>query len=300
MSAAPLSPVDAAIARWRERLPEELFDLPVFLLWVRKAKPGKQGKFDKIPLYANGVQRHGVNGSERDRAQLVELGDALLAFKRSHADGIGLALLPHVHVWALDLDDCVDDTGKFSSLAYRVAACGAYTEFSPSGRGVRALFAGKAGVDAKNHAAGVEVFDSRGFVTLTGDHGKGSLRSCPRELLAEILNIVRAGKMESPDGGFHSDAPPENAELLQGVKLPPHVWRRLVSPYPPGCDRSAAALSIALQLRRHGVTPEQALELCSIPEMLVPAFERRGGDIERARCWMWRYVVLPVYRRRAA
>ena len=121
---------------------------------------------------------------------------------------------------------------------------------------------------------------------------------CPPELLADILAIV--GPKKNADRRSFPDAPTENLEILQGVKLPPEVWRRLVAPYPPGCDRSATALSVACQLKRHGLTQQQCLELCCIPEMLEPALERRGGDIERARAWMWRYVVVPAYHKAVA
>lgn len=293
-----LSPVNAAIARWRTSLPEALFEQRVFLLWIRRAKPNKPGRYDKIPRYASGEQRRGANGSAEDRAQLVDLGDALAAFHRGRYDGIGVALLPDAPFWALDLDSCID-ADMFSALAQRVIDCGTYCERSPSGSGLRALFAGKAGIDAKNYGRGVEVFDSRGFVTITGERLAGeSLLPCPPALLAEILAIVGVERSRAARLVHHgfTDAPPENAALLKDVRLPSHVWRRLVSPYAPGCDRSAAALSIALQLRQHGVTREQALELCSIPEMLVPALERRGGDIESARAWMWKYCVVPAYQ----
>jgi hypothetical protein len=71
--------IDAAIARWRRELPESLFDLPIFLMWQRRPKPVKPGKFDKIPFWACGRQRYGVNGNPEDRALLVDLGDALAA-----------------------------------------------------------------------------------------------------------------------------------------------------------------------------------------------------------------------------
>jgi hypothetical protein len=289
-----VSAVDAAITRWRDALPEELFEQRVFLLWIRRPKPGKPGKFDKIPRYASGRQRHGANGSAEDRAQLVDLGDALLAFKRGLCDGIGVALLRDVHFWALDLDECID-ADTLSPLAQQVIGSGTYAELSPSRSGVRALFAGKAGVNRKNHGVGVEVFNDQGFVTLTGERLAGqSILPCPPPLLAEILSTVGRERIRGP---LHrcAVAPPENAELLKGLKLPSHLWRRLVSPYPPGCDRSAVALSIARQMRQHGATAEQALELCAIPEMLVPALERRGGDIESARRWMWAYVIVPAY-----
>jgi len=284
------------IARWRQALPEALFDLPVFLLWKRRAKPGKPGKFDKVPHYANGGQRHGANGSPEDRAQLVDIGDAFVAFSRGRFDGIGVALLSDSLFWALDLDNCISD-GELSPLAQRVVASETYCERSPSGCGVRALFACKAGADAKNHRAGVEIFDSRAFVTLTGDRLSGdSMLPCAPSLLADILAIVRAGQRTHGGSRAHSDAPPENPALARSVRLPLPMWRRLSNPYPTGCDRSAVAFSIALQLKRGGLTPEQALEIMSAPEILVPALERRTGDIAAARAWMHRYVVLPAFQ----
>jgi hypothetical protein len=291
-----MSSANKFIARWREALPEDLFDMTVFLLWLRRPKPGKPGKFDKLPHYANGRQRHGVNGSAEDRAQLVEIGDAFAAYALGRYDGIGLALLPDVGFWALDLDNCIND-GKLSPLAHRVVDTGTYTERSPSGSGVRALFAGKAGADAKNHGAGVETFDSRGFVTLTGDRlGGDSMLACAHDLLAEILDTVQAGRRRrNLPSAARADVPPENPSLTCHLNLSARLRVRLAYPYPAGCDRSATAYSIALQLKREGVTAQQTLELLSAPQILVPALERRSGDIAAAREWLWRYVIAPAF-----
>jgi hypothetical protein len=298
MSAA--SPVEATITRLREHLPEELHRLQAFLCWQKQPKRGKPGKFDKIPYYTHGRKRCGANGSPEDRAQLVDLEAALAAFRRTHYfDGIGMALLAELPVWALDLDDCIDERGNLSTLAQRAVASNTYTERSPSGQGVRALFAGKAGVDAKNHDAGVEVFDSRGFVTLTADRiGGERLLPGPTPLLADLIAIVHAGPAGSPRGAHAlPDTPPENPALVDGVEIPSWLLRRLVNPYPPGADRSAVAFHLALDLRREGVSAERAMELMCIDEVIAPALERRGGDPQAARSWMWRYCVAPAYFR---
>jgi hypothetical protein len=284
------------IAQWRNVLPKDLWDLPAFLLWRRTAKPGKPGKFDKIPFYANGVQRNGANGSEADRARLVNFDAICAAFKRNKHAGIGIALLPDAPFWALDLDDCITTDEEPSTLARRAVATGTYCERSPSGHGVRALFAGKAGADKKNHDAGVELFDSRGFVTLTGDRiGGAYLLPCPAKLLTRLLTIVRAGK-RTADATVRADAPPENPALADTVHLPLSMWHKLAAPYAPDDDRSAVALSIACGLRNCGLTPEQILELMSEPEVLAPALDRRNGNTASARDWMYRYVVLPAFQ----
>jgi hypothetical protein len=279
------------IAQWRNALPKDLWDLPAFLLWKRTAKPGKPGKFDKIPFYANGSQRNGANGSKADRARLVDFDAVCAAFKRDEHAGIGIALLPDVPFWALDLDDCIVD-GELSPLARRAVATGTYCERSPSGHGIRALFSGKAGADKKNHDAGVELFDSRGFVTLTGDCIGGTcLLPCPAKFLTRLRKIVRAGK--PTETTVRTDAPPENAALADNVRLPMSMWRKLAKPYRPDDDRSAVALSIATRLRDRGLTPAEILELMSEPQVLAPALDRRGNTAS-ARDWMYRYVVLPA------
>jgi hypothetical protein len=315
------------ITRWRANIPEELWDLPVWLLWRRVPKPNKPGRYDKIPQYANGRQPHGANGSADDRAQLVEFGDALLAYQRGRADGIGVAVLCDIPWWALDPDDCIRTDGALTPLAQRVVDCGSYVERSPSGNGLRAIYAGKAGIQAKNHTAGVEVFDSAGFVTLTGNRRRGdSLLPCPPALLEEILSTVRAGSRSKgtkadnvsfgsddsrqaevgtkPDNisfGSNGAAPPANPDAGSDVRLPLALWQRLERPYRDGCDRSAVAFSIALQLHRAGLTAEQAFALMARADcnVLAPALERRGGDIESARVWLWKYCVLPAYQERA-
>lgn len=282
------------IAQWRNALPEDLWDLSAFLLWKRIPKPGKPGKFDKIPFYSNGVQRYGANGSKPDRARLVNFDTICAAFNRSKYAGIGIALLPDAPFWALDLDDCIDTNGELSPLARRAVATGTYCERSPSGHGVRALFAGKAGADKKNHDAGVELFDSRGFVTLTGDRiADTCLLPCPAKFLTRLLKIVRAGKRT--DARVRTDAPKANPSLADNVRLPLPMWRKLERPYRPNDDRSAVALSIATRLRDRGLTPAEILELMSEPEVLAPALDRRNGNTASARDWMYRYVVLPAF-----
>jgi putative DNA primase/helicase len=64
----------------------------------------------------------------------------------------------------------IDEDGVFSERARNIiAACGSYTEYSPSKRGVHIFVAGESDT-FKNNAIGVEVFCGRQFFTWTGDH----------------------------------------------------------------------------------------------------------------------------------
>jgi hypothetical protein len=297
-----MSAVDEAIARQRSNIPQALRPQRRWLTWQRRPKRNRPGKFDKVPFYPDGRKRYGAQGRPEEREWLGEFEEAIEAYAtKTTLHGVGLALLPDITDWALDLDDCIDGSGKLSDLAQRVVDSGTYCERSPSGAGLRALFAGKIGIDKKNHAAGVETFNSQGFVTMTGDRiGGESLLPCPPALLEEILATVRAGsRSKGTRGDTVLPLPPAgNPDAGNDVRLPLSIWKRLHRPYRKGCDRSREAFLIALDLNRAGLSAEQALALMARPDcdVLTPALERRGGDIESARVWLWKYVVAPAYQ----
>lgn len=152
--------------------PEELRRLQGWLIW-RYEPNGEDpaAKPRKVPYYAAGGRRHGVQGRAEDRAQLVAFEAARAAAARRGFDGVGLALMPEFGIAALDFDDCMTATGLREDVAALVADT--YAEFSPSGQGVRAFFRGGLGNGkshkASGHAFGFETFSSKGFVTFTGN-----------------------------------------------------------------------------------------------------------------------------------
>lgn len=150
------------------KAPNYLTRLPGWMIWRMESAPGET-KPRKIPHYASGVRRFGVQGSPKDRAQLVTFDEAKRAAAMRGFDGVGFALMPDWHVTALDFDHCVVDGVVDPSVEIMVS--GTYAEFSPSGTGVRAFVLGNLG-DRKSHAQanefGFEVFGTKGFVTFTG------------------------------------------------------------------------------------------------------------------------------------
>ena len=123
-------------------VPAELKRLPIWLLWKAVKKTGKV-KPDKVAYYASGAVRSGTQGTPEDVANLVTFDEALAAYngaKRRYA-GIGIALLSGMGIGALDLDNCIDASGKpVSDLNVQriLKACkDCYIERSPSGLGLR-------------------------------------------------------------------------------------------------------------------------------------------------------------------
>jgi predicted P-loop ATPase len=198
-------------------IPAALRDRRQWLIWKLEAKPGAK-KPAKMPYYASGKRRTGVQGSDKDRAALVPLDAAVAAMARHGAAGIGFAFLPGDGLIGIDLDHAVDaDTGELSPRAQAIiAACGSYTEWSPSGSGFHIYVLGTTDT-AKDNGIGVEMFCGRQYFTVTGRHFSGTpleVASIDDKTLRRLHKTIAAAK-----GGF-SDAPapvPPVAKRSAGV-----------------------------------------------------------------------------------
>ena len=150
-------------------VPASIRDLPIFLCWRMEPQYDGDPKPLKTPYYPNGGKRYGKQGSGEDRAKLTTYALAKAAAARRGMTGIGIALLEGYDIVAVDVDNCVVD-GKVPAEILEAVGM-TYAEYSPSGRGVRALLRGNLG----NHKAyttlteyGFEIFSTTGYVTLTG------------------------------------------------------------------------------------------------------------------------------------
>ena len=148
--------------------PAPLRDMPLWLVWrLERALDG--GKPLKVPYYPRGGRRHGKQGSDDDRLKLTTFAVAKVEAAKRGMAGIGFATLDG-DVCALDFDNCVVD-GKVDSAVLK--AIGAtYAEFSPSGKGVRAVVRGDLGnrkAPTTDTEFGFETFSTTGFVTVTGN-----------------------------------------------------------------------------------------------------------------------------------
>ncbi|MCC7200963.1 MAG: AAA family ATPase [Gammaproteobacteria bacterium] len=276
-------------------VPHELRDLKAWVLFRLVPKPEKPGKFDKVPHYSTGERRHGTAGSPNDIESLTDFATALAVLEGPRGagfDGLGLAVLPCHDFLALDLDDVAEPERQ--DFAELVRTCGAYVETSPSGNGLRAFFRGKAGLgNRKVHARGVELFESSGFVTVTGAEVSdgADLVPMPPAIRVRLEAILGDGKVKATSIG---QAP----AVVDRPKVSEFLERRLAAGFPDDCrDRSAFLYGLALRLRRASLTDAQSLAILADPAgpWAVPGLERRCGDVASAREWTWRYVVAPAY-----
>lgn len=154
----------------RIEVPAELRSLQGWLMWRYEQFTGEE-KPRKVPYWTDGVKRYGKQGGPVDRERLTTFGAARDAAARGGFTGVGFAPLPEFGLAFLDFDACVDADGNVDDSVLDLVSM-TYAEYSPSGKGVRAVLRGDLG-NHKSHASaerfGVETFSSSGYVTFTGN-----------------------------------------------------------------------------------------------------------------------------------
>lgn len=153
------------------QVPTPLRDLPIFLIWRYEPRYDGDPKPLKVPYYPLGNKRVGKQGAPEDRAKLTAFHVARDQAAKRGMDGVGMALLPDYDLVALDFDNCVDGHGGIPAEIEAVIR-GTYAEYSPSGKGVRALLRGNLGnrkSPTTDDLYGAETFSTSGYVTLTGN-----------------------------------------------------------------------------------------------------------------------------------
>ena len=172
-----------------ENLPQELKTRGSFCLWKYEERNGDR---TKVPYQVNGLRADSTNWATfTDFATAVN--------HRTGYDGIGIGVFGDI--CAIDIDHCVTD-GVLSSLAQDIITrMDTYTEYSPSGTGVRILF--KASLPEydrdrwyiNNRTLGLEVYVAgytNRFVTVTGNAIRGSdLEERPEALIDVLEHYMR-------------------------------------------------------------------------------------------------------------
>ena len=167
-------------------IPEELKQKGLFCVWRREKR---KGNMTKVPY-----QRNGYGASTTERRHFCGFEEAVRLSKKY--DGIGIGVFDGYS--AVDIDHCVKN-GKLSEMALDIInTMNSYTEYSPSGEGVRIIFKAspfdydKEKYYINNRKIRLEVYVSgctNKFVTLTGN----VIRNVPvAERTAEIRRVLES------------------------------------------------------------------------------------------------------------
>ncbi|MDM8111772.1 VapE family protein [Phascolarctobacterium faecium] len=180
-----------------ENIPAELKSLPRWVCWRFEQRGGKATKVPYTPT--------GRRAKSNDPATWAAFDECRAAHESGSFDGIGFQL-DGSGIVGVDIDHARDAAGNWSATAADITErLASYAEISPSGEGVHIFIkAVKPGSKSKNAAAGVEMYDTKRFFTVTGN------------LYREGLNAVQERQEALKGVYFKYLEPPQNVTATTG------------------------------------------------------------------------------------
>lgn len=173
------------------KAPAALAKMQSWLVW--RYEPNPNGKKPlKVPYYADGRKRSGVQGSDSDKSRLTTFAAAKEAAAKGGFEGVGIAMLGDHDITALDFDNCFDGSGELPPEIQALAEK-TYAEISPSGHGIRVFVKGSYGSQKSPTTQddyGFETFFDSGYVTFTGNVLTTTLEAGVEDHVARVNAIV--------------------------------------------------------------------------------------------------------------
>ena len=144
--------------------PTALRSMP-WAVWKAEPREGKPDKFSKAPRCPHTGRKIGANQPEK----FGTFDEAKNAYESGFYTGVGV-LLNGTGIVGVDIDDYSDIFTLRPEVKLWVQEAinqGAYCEKSPSGKGLRLFMIGKLPASGRK-SAGLEIYDNRRFLTVTG------------------------------------------------------------------------------------------------------------------------------------
>ncbi len=291
-----------------EAVPEELQKCSQWVVWkaVEKTKRDGSVKVTKVPHNP----KTGKPASTKRPETWGTFDDACEAYLLNDYAGIGFVFTADDPFVGVDLDNCFDESGNLRDDARRaVDELQSFTERSPSGKGLHIICGGELpGAGHCDNKTGREMYQEGRYFTITADvvEGLGSVQEGGAALKA--LYSGWFGQSASNDAShtvgdleWDSEAPLVSLDdmpvgdsckvlIRDGEGLDKYTD-------PTGSpDRSAALLAVCQELISAGVNKESILTVLTDKEhyLASAALDRRGGNPESAKEWLWKYTLTKV------
>lgn len=146
--------------------PDTLVRLPIWILW--KSEPGQNGRLTKVPYSA----RYDGRASSSNPNTWTTFDKAWRKFVRSGGvyAGVGICLQKSDNILFIDVDHCVDDDCVMNETAADILdhMGDQFIELSQSGSGLHIICMGTIPKSFKNSGNGVEMYNDRRFIAMTG------------------------------------------------------------------------------------------------------------------------------------
>jgi hypothetical protein len=184
-----------------KNLMKTLDELKAYNQWVcYQSQQLPNGKTTKIPIDPN--KKKGTYAKVSDSSTWGSFDDATNSVITHGYDGVGFVLTDNDPFVGIDIDNCIDPkTGEINADAMAIIkSVDSYTEKSPSRLGIR-IFAEATLPIPGRKVKNLEIYYSRRFLTITGDHYKGTPLSInPRQQAIDGLfkSISSPAKQDKP------------------------------------------------------------------------------------------------------
>lgn len=245
---------------------------------------------------------------------------AATAYKSGGYSGLGFLL--DTPIVGLDRDGCVVDGIVSAEVQRFIDEMASYTEISPSGRGVRifvtSTWCPAAAEPQGLNREGIELYFSKRFLTVTGNHLKGTpfeikdrtelVRTLYQRLVASLTlpDVVDHDlKAQSIPDGFLEKLRDRNKRIADrmfseasAVNAGADLVEVLYADHPARVDRSTNDLYITQWLLAHGVEAGVVLSILTHPEWFCGAKSRERGNDHYARQTITRALSIREDRRR--
>lgn len=146
--------------------PDTLVNLPIWILW--KLEPDDKGRMTKVPY--SGKYDGRASSSNPNTWTTFDCVMSKLKRTGSQYNGIGVCVDKSHRLIFIDIDHCVDEEGQVADHALDIVNHmeSQFVELSQSGSGLHILALGEIPKSFKNSRNGVEMYNDRRFVAMTG------------------------------------------------------------------------------------------------------------------------------------
>lgn len=254
----------------------------------------KKGKWGKIPHRADRTE-YGISTAKPEQWFKYEVAERALKRNSAMFAGLGYCMTGPHGIVAVDLDNCVDDLGIIADWAQEIiGTLNSYTEFSPSGNGIRIMARGATLCDWTNHDVGIEVYGGNEprFLTLTGNviPGYNQLRTVSEATWGDLQRqYAREKRMAEV---IDLNVP----DLLDDLILPSiadlklaEVPRKFLLNGEFDTDRSGTLHQAGIALYAAGLNDAEVFSLLVYNEYAFGvALDHRRQDNDRAMLYLWR------------
>ena len=219
-----------------QNIPKSLRDNARWCCWRYEQRPSGRTKVPYNPLTGYGAK-------STDPRTFGTFEQAIFAKDMVGYEGVGIGIFGNI--CAIDIDHCLDpETGAFSDMAAQIVKImDSYTEFSPSGEGLRIIFYAPGLVFDKkqyyinNQTIGLEVYvagATNRYVTITGNSIGNNGINQRTEALQKVLSLfmqreVRQNRTEYTPTPYKLSFTDETVIKRAGKAKNGNLFRRLMS-----------------------------------------------------------------------